>query len=258
MNTNWNIPRTEEFIEKHANCVLDWITISHSQHLSESFIEKHADKVNWADISAYQKLSENFITKHADEVNWGLVYTYQKLSEPFIKKHAKAEHWEIICMYQTLSEGFVEENKYLLDWPYITRFQKLSSAFRRDHNIPAPEDNWLYKPTSFKKKAVQDTGLYECHKDYFIAYKAIRKDRYSHFGFQYKYEKGGVYETHADYTYEGDSFGFGAGTKRFAAKYGSDTGFSSERVRVKIYYRDVARIVYFGEKIRACKIEVLD
>ena len=56
---------------------VDWHGISSCQKLSESFIEKHSDKVKWNVISQYQKLSESFIEKYSgrDEnekykINW--------------------------------------------------------------------------------------------------------------------------------------------------------------------------------------------
>jgi len=43
--------------------------------------------------------------------------------------------------------------------------------------------------------------LYECHDDYFIAYKGIRSDRHSNYNFQYQYF------SWADSTSNEDSFG---------------------------------------------------
>ena len=230
---NWKIrPHTEAFIEKHTNNLDDddWWDISRFQKLSESFIEKHADRVCWYYICSYQKLSEKFIEKQSDKVDWCAVSYYQKLSEDFIERHA-----DKVC------------------WVYINLYQKLSEKFRKKHNIKTSRNNWLYKSTAFKKKAVQNTGLYDCHEDYFIAYKGIRSNRYSRYNFQYKYEKGGVYESTADFTAEENSFGLSAWTEEKARSYCNELV-----VRVKIYYKDVARVVHVGGKIRATKIEILD
>ena len=113
--------------------------------------------------------------------------------------------------------------------------------------------NWLYKSTEFKKQAVIKTGLYDCHDDYFIAYKGIRSDRYSKFNFQYKYEKGSIYETWCSCSAEENSFGFSAWTKEEASKYCNQLV-----VRIKIRYEDVGRVVHNGGKIRCFKLEVLD
>lgn len=43
------------------------------------------------------------------------------------------------------------------------------------------------------EKMIEKTDLYECHEDYFYAYKNIRSDRYSHFNFQYQYLPGETY-----------------------------------------------------------------
>ena len=276
---NWKIsPHTEAFIEKHANNLDDddWWDISRCQKLSESFIEKHADRVCWYYICSYQKLSEKFIERHADKMSWCCISSYQKLSEKFIERHADKVNWYSISVFQKLSESFIERHADKMDWldisekqklseafiekhfdkvrwSNIQRYQKLSENFREKHNIKTPRDNWLYKSTVFKKKAVQSTGLYECHKDYFIAYKGIRSDRYSKYNFQYKYEKGGVYESTADFTAEENSFGLSAWTEDKARDYCDELV-----VRVKIYYKDVARVVHDGGKIRATRIEVLD
>lgn len=151
------------------------------------------------------------------------------------------------------TEAFIEKHIAEVDWSCISAYQKLSEEFRKKHKLKTPPDNWLYKPTSFKKKAVRDTGLYECHEDYFIAYKGIRSDRYSVRNFQYKYEKGGVYESTADFTAEENSFGLSAWTEDKARSYCNELV-----VRAKIYYKDVARVVHNGGKIRATKIEILD
>ena len=243
---------SEPFIKKHVDEV-DWGWISRYQKLSETFIERYDYKVDWHGISCCQKLSESFIERHADKVNWYYISVFQKLSEPFIERHANDVDWYNISLCQRLSESFIEKHADEVCWSYIRLCQKLSEKFRKKHNIKTPPDNWLYKPASFKKKAVQDTGLYECHKDYFIAYKGIRSDRYSKYNFQYRYEKGGVYESTADFTAEENSFGLSAWTE------GKARGYCDELVvRVKIYYKDVARVVHEGGKIRATKIEILD
>ena len=243
---------SEDFIERHADKV-HWTYISCFQRLSEEFIEKHAYKVVWYYVSIYQKLSEDFIEKHADKVSWCNISAYQKLSESFIERYANKVNWSYISCFQKLSESFIEKHADRVDWYRIYRYQKLSEKFREKHDIQLQEDNWLYKPTSSKKKAVQSTGLYDCHEDYFIAYKGIRSDRYSKYNFQYKYVKGGVYESTADFTADENSFGLSAWTEKKAREYCSELV-----VRVKIYYDDVARVVHKGGKIRATKIEILD
>ena len=46
-----------------------WELIATSKKLTETFIEKHKDKVNWYHISICQKLTETIIEKHKDKVN---------------------------------------------------------------------------------------------------------------------------------------------------------------------------------------------
>ena len=245
---------SEAFIEKHADRV-KWGCISASQHLSEAFIEKHSDRVNWYYISIYQQLGEKFIEKHADRVNWDCISESQHLTEAFIEKYAERVNWDCISKYQHLSEAFIEKHAGEVIWDWIPKYQKLSKAFIKKHNLKIDKDNWLYKDAKFKEEAVRECGKYKCLKDYFIAYKAIRQDRYSLFNFQYKYLKGNTYETHADYTKDENSFGFSVWTEDESKNYGGNQALI---VRCKIYYRDVARLVHKNNKIRCSKITILD
>lgn len=192
-----------------------------------------ANKVDWFAVSRCKKLSESFIEKFADKVDWWCISKYQKLSETFIEKFSDKVFWSCISDYQLLSDEFIKRHS-----------DKLC--------IPCIKDSWLYKSTEFKKKAVIDTGMYECHDDYFIAYKGIRSDRYSNFNFQYQYLPGETYETHADYSADECSFGFSAWDYNRAKDYCPELV-----VKVKIYYEDVARILTEGN-VRCSKITVLN
>ena len=236
-----------------------WSYICSIYKLSEEFIERHADKVCWGWISTCQKLSEAFIENHTDEVDWDCISRYQKLSEAFIERHADKMNWYWISEYQKLSETFIEKHADKINWYRISKNQKLSKKFIRKHKTELTpymeniEDSWQYKTEAYKKEQVIKTGLYECYDDYFIAYKGIRSDRYSKFNFQYQYLPGEVYETFADYSCDENSFGFSAWTEEEAEDYCNELV-----IKVKIYYKDVARVVHNGGKIRCCKMTVLN
>ena len=205
--------------------------ISTYQKLSEEFIREFQYRVDWDNISKCQKLSEDFIREFKDKIDWGLISTYQKLSEEFIREFQCKVYLVRISAYQKLSDNFIEDFKLTID-----------------------KDNWLYKSIDFKKQQIIDCGLYECHEDYFIAYKAIRNDRYSHFNFQYQYLPNEVYECHCDCTDDEDSFGLSAWTYEGAEDY-NNRGLI---VKVKVKYEDVGRLVHDSNKIRCFKIEVLE
>ena len=190
--------------------------------------------MDWECISACQHLSEAFIREFKDDVYWSYISIFQRLYEDFIREFKDKVNWYSISAYQRLSYKFIEEFKNKLYMDLIT-------------------DSWHYKSTEEKKKAVIDTGLYECHDDYFIAYKGIRKDRYSRYNFQYQYLKGHTYETWCDCSPIEDSFGFSAWTEVGARAYCDELV-----VRVKIRYEDVGRVVHKGGKIRCFKMEILD
>ena len=247
---------TEDFIQEFKDKV-DWFSISRYPHLSEDFIRKFADKVDWYYISAYQCLSEDFIREFQDRVAWDWIVKYQPLSEDFIREFKDKVNWNYISANQHLSENFIREFKDEVNWAWISAYQHLSKEFIEEFKdnlyMNFIADSWHYKSVEEKKKAVMDTGLYECHDDYFIAYKGIRKDRYSRFSFQYQYLKGHTYETWCDCSSNESSYGFSAWTKEGAREYCKEL-----IVRVKVRYEDVGRVVHDGGKIRCFKMEILD
>ena len=249
---------TEDFIREFQDFV-NWSTISEYQHLSEDFIREFADRVNWNGISIFQHLSESFIREFKDKVSlsWGWISMHQTLSEDFIREFKDKVNWTYISKFQHLSEDFIREFKNKVNWDAVSQYQRLSDEFVEEFedkiymNVIA--DSWHYKSVEEKKKAVIDTGLYECHDDYFIAYKGIRRDRYSRYNFQYQYLKGHTYETWCDCSDNEDSFGFSAWNKESVKQYCSELV-----VRVKVRYEDVGRVVHDDGKIRCFKIEILD
>ena len=247
---------SESFIEKFQD-KLDWYYISVYQKLSDDFIEKHQNKVKWMLISTYQKLSEPFIEKHKDDVDWYRISKYQKLSENFIKKFKDKVIWRMISMYQKLSDDFIISNYNFLKHTLIADYQKISDNTIELLSIPVCKRFlWQYQTTEFKKQKLIEVNKYECHEDYFIAYKAIRNDRYSLQNFQYQYLPGETYESSCDCTCNQDSFGLNVGTYKFAKRYlGNNNGLI---VKCKIYYKDIGRIVNNGDKVRCFKITVLE
>ena len=247
---------SEDFIREFKDDVV-WNLISIYQHLSEDFIREFKDRVDWDGISANQHLSEDFIREFANNVAWECISECQHLSENFIREFKDRVCWYNISTYQRLSEDFIREFKDRVDWDWIPKYQRLSKNFIREFKddiyMGLITDSWQYKSVEEKKKAVMDTGLYECHKDYFIAYKGIRANRYSAYNFQYQYLKGETYETWCDCSAEECGFGFSAWTEKGAREYCKELV-----VRVKVRYEDVGRVVHDGGKIRCFKMEILD
>ena len=255
-NISSNYKLSEKFIETFKDKV-DWTNISCYQKLSEKFIEKHQNEVNWLEISKYQALSESFIEKFKDKVNWNIISILQKLSESFIEEHSNEVSWYNISTYQILSEPFIERFRYKVNWINISCYQKLSDEFIEKHCLTVDKENlWQYQSEEFKKEKLIKTGKYECHENYFIAYKAIRNDRYSLFNFQYQYLPCETYESNCDCTNIENSFGLNVGTYDFVKEYlGNDKGFI---IKCKVYYKDIGRIVKNGNNIRCFRITVLE
>ena len=225
--------------------------------VSEPFIEKYQDKLDWDSISKYQKLSEEFIKKHQDDVNWDYISIHQKLSEDFIEEFKDKLIFELIFKFQNLSDKFIEENYYRVTPNMVYSYHKLLDEFIKRHNLIVNKNSlWQYKDTKFKKQVLINTGKYECYDDYFIAYKAIRADRYSLYNFQYQYLPGETYESSCDCTSDENSFGLNVGTYDFAKRYLDNK--KGLIVKCKINYEDIGRIVYDEDKVRCFKITVLE
>lgn len=273
---------SEDFVERNLD-ILDFKTLISVQDLSEGFIEKHLDKVEFPLLVFHRPLSEGFIERYMEKLDLYNVSMYQKLSESFIEKHIDKflKYMDNICQCQNVSEEFIEKNKKhcydfvgifkyqklsedfirrninSLNYSYLSKYQKLSDEFRNEFNVNKSlvRQNWIYKDAEYKKKKVMNTRKYDCQEDYFIGYKAIRRDRYSIYNFKYKYEKGGIYESWCDCSADMHSFGLSVGTYEQAMMYG---GPASVIVRCKVKYEDVGRVSCDGNIVRCFKIEILD
>jgi hypothetical protein len=248
---------SEEFIQRNSEKV-NWDWISKYQKLSEEFIQRNSEKVNWVYISIHQKLSEEFIQRNSDKVGWNHIGKYQKLSEEFIQRNSEKVNWNWISMYQKLSEEFIQRNSEKVNWYRISMYQKLSDEFIQRNSDRLIKDfknnNWLYKSPEERLEEISKSKLYEIEGDFVIAYKGIRKDRYSKYNFQYQYLVGETYECHADFNVlEENSFGLSAWTLEEAKKYCNELV-----IKVKIHKDDLAALVHSGGKIRCQKFQVLE
>ena len=269
----------ESFIEKFQNKV-DWIRISVHQNLSEKFIEKFQDRVDWGWVSKYQKLSEKFIEKFQDKVHWEYISKYQKLSEGFIEQFQKKVHWFDISIYQKLSEKFIEKFQDKVDWgyiskyqklsenfiekfqdkvylPWISKYQKLSKSFIKKHNLKISQFNMFYfsKKQKLEKLNSKKNVKYEMDGNFIVAYKSTRYGGYSTFNFQYQYEVGKTYESHADGNFnEENSFGLSVWTKKDAIEFYPN----GELYKVKVHIDDLAAVVHYNHKLRCSKIEIIE
>ena len=141
-----------------------------------------------------------------------------------------------------------------MDWYWISQYQKLSEEFRAKHNLTISEHSWLYTDIETKRNAILSCGLYQLDGDCVLAYKGIRSDNYSKYNFQYKYELGGIYESHADHNLDHDnSFGLSAWTKEKAEQYCNE-----KLIKVRIHLDHVAALVHDRHKLRCTQFEVIE
>ena len=256
---------SNDIIDKYVNW-LAFNILSLYHNLSYDFVDRYCHKLNWMIISNRSGLTEEFIDRYCDRLNWSSICDKQVLSEEFIEKHIYDFELDEVLKSKCLSEYFIERHIGDEDfsWIDVAKHQKLSDNFIKKHSDELSNvlyylhDNWNYKSVSDKKQAIVDTGLYECYDDYFIAYKAIRINRYSLFNLQYKYEKGCVYDSLCDCSDNENSYGLNVGSECFAINYGDSSSFCYNVVRCKVRYEDVGRVVHDGQKIRCFRIEVLD
>ena len=232
----------------------NWYLLSAEHSLSEDFIREFKDRVHWDYIFRYQKLSENFIREFKDRVSWYFICIHQKLSEDFIREFKDKVDWGYIAIYQKLSENFIREFKNNWYWYNISKYQKLSESFIREFNLEIPDTCWLYGSAAEKEQYIREYTNYEIIDGEVIAYKSCKSDGYSRYNFQYKYEVGKEYESHADYNIDNEnSFGLSAWTKRGALEYCPQKLF-----KVAIKLEDIACIVQSGNKIRASKLRIIE
>ena len=142
----------------------------------------------------------------------------------------------------------------MVDWLNISQYQRLSEEFIREFKLTIPENSWLYKSDQEKEKYIRSNTDYEIRDGKVIAYKTCRSDGYSKYNFQYLYEVGNEYESHADYNSNNkNSFGLSAWTKEGAIEYCSD----GKLFEVEIPLEDLACVVHDGKKIRASKMRIV-
>ena len=104
------------------------------------------------------------------------------------------------------------------------------------------------------ENAIKEQG-YKKDGSYIYAYKSTRIGGYSLYNFQYKYEIGKEYESHADHNLgNSNSFGLSAWTEEKALDYYS----RGELYKVKIHINDIAAIVHDNQKLRCTKFMVVE
>ena len=162
--------------------------------------------------------------------------------------------WSCISIYQKLTESFIEKYKDNVNWTYISIYQKLTEYFIEKYNLKISENNWYYKDQDERLEIIKSSNLYVIEGDYIIAYKGIRKDRYSKYNFQYKYDIGETYECHANFNIDHEnSFGLSAWTLDEAKEYCNEL-----IIKVKIHKSNIASIVHKGHKLRCDKFTVME
>lgn len=261
----------------HDSNEVDWRNLPFKEILSEGFMRKYLSNLYLSDLFASQRLSEDFIEEHTEgciplsilhkqklsteflernyngfwDVDLEEILTHQILNEAFLEKHLEDLNPICVTVYQVLSEQFIYRNIDRLPADLVGEYQCVSEECCKKLNLKHDYDNWMYKNSEFKKERILETNDFECHEDYFIAYKGVREDRYSKRNFLYQYLPNETYTCHADHTRSEDSFGLYVGTEEMAKRY------AKKVIKVKINYDDLARVT-FMHGIRCKKLTVLN
>jgi hypothetical protein len=222
----------DKLISKHLRLLLKWQTLS--EEYIESKLSIIKDNSLIMELLQSQRMSENFIKKHEEcfgESYIGLLITTQRLSIEYITDLNKRYN--------------------LIIWPD----DKLGIKFNIETNL---SNCWQYKSADEKLEIIKKTNLYEIKGDYVIAYKSIRKNGYSNYNFQYKYEVDSYYTTKADYNILNTaSFGFSAWTlKHVLTKYYN--WHENKIIKIKIHKSEIAALVHNDNKIRSTALYVIN
>lgn len=129
----------------------DWITISKSKNLSESFIREHQNSLEWryiisnqthlkedfwlefkhkideVDKLLVQGFSNDFVQEFRNDDGWSAFFNRYKVSEEFINsiENKNKFTWESIFKNQKLTFNFIFENRYKVNMNIIVMFQNL-------------------------------------------------------------------------------------------------------------------------------------
>lgn len=257
-----SMPLSPKIIEILIIKNFNLINIIPNQKIPENLFIKY-DKVfryYFRELLISQTLSEEYIEDNLELIQRRSLklelVRYQKLSESFIKKHET-------YFSSTLLIGMLISHQ-LLSKEYITYLinkynPKVCDDFDIiDINIETDLDPyWQYKSADERLEIIKKSGLYEIEGDYVLAYKSIRKNGYSKFNFQYKYEVGLYYTSKADYnTLNNASYGFSSWTLKYVLEnyyYSS----SNKIVKVKIHKSELAALVHNDNKIRSTAFYVI-
>lgn len=250
----------EDFIRENKD-KLYWRYVVMFQPLSESLIDDMKLLINFNLLPRYQLMSEALIEKYRFYVDWKSVSTFQKLSEEFIEKHSNDVFWDMISKHQDLSEEFINRNSDKVDWKYISMYQNLTDDFIEKNSNNISKEELVFNPRNRDleniKKTIVKSRLYTCYDDYFIAYKAIRLDRYSFFNFTVRYDIWNEYTSRCDCSPASNSFGINVGTFDEAKSYGEINGrYIISKCKIK--YEDVGRVSNDFKKIRCFKVKIID
>ena len=110
---------------------VNWMTISATENLSESFMETFAMRLNWWTLSSCQKFSIEFLRMYSDKVVWRDICIKWVLSDSIIREFSDKVDWYWLCECQLLSTNIIREFKDRIYWTSIGN-QPLSEEIMRE------------------------------------------------------------------------------------------------------------------------------
>lgn len=225
-------------------------------------------------ILQHQDVTEILLRKYKDTIEWTTASIYCNMSEDFIKEMKFYVNWEAICKYKVLSIEFMNE---MMDYLYYRNAffyqntnNELDQIFKEKINTYDDYFQAFYvrknyirdRDESYWRNIIKNYKTYpsDYSDDYFIGYKAIRRDGYSLFSFRDKYERGQTYTTKSDFNDVEVSFGFGIYNRNKAYYYGMQKDNKRfDIVALQVPYRAITFISdnYVFPKVRSSEITIL-
>lgn len=126
---------TESFIEKHSDKLYPYFYfLCLNKSLTESFFEKHLDLINWEALSDNQTISQSFFEKYGkldtnNKINWKTLSENPTLTEDFVEKYINKINWLHLGWNLGISEKFFEKHIDLIEWQSLSQNPNISEAF---------------------------------------------------------------------------------------------------------------------------------
>lgn len=117
------------FIETHKHRTDFWYYLSFNPYLTEEILETFSEKWRWDMLVDFVPLSESFIEKHQNKLDWtewNSIFRKQKLSLSFVQKYEEQMDFFALSMNPFLTEDILTYYEEQLGWAHVSESVPLS------------------------------------------------------------------------------------------------------------------------------------